>query len=244
MPSCYAKFGILSLLFLLLQYKLTAQYSLEGFELDGDVYTWHDRALGAQGTGILLGEHQQIKRISRNTHPFFSTDRWWPGKIRYRGEIYDSIYLMYDIHDDVLIFRHPTKLQYHSQAVKPNQEQVDWFELAGHTFKYYPGEMLQFPPGFFDQLYVGKEFDLVAKRAKGSRAETTIVYIPNDMYLVRVKDEYHRIKRKRSILRLFKGQKGEVRKFIRENELQIRPGNEQDLILLARFCDELLTDQN
>lgn len=244
MNNRYVKFGALCLFFLFIQLKSNAQHSLEGLDLDGDVYQWYDNALGLEKSGVVLGAYQEINRQSRNSHQFFMGDLWLSNPIRYRGQVYDSIFLLYDIYDDILIIRYPEKLQYYSQPIKLLQDQVDWFKLAGHTFKYYPNGILQVSPGFFDQLYVGDHFDLIAKRIKQVQIEnTSVIYVSSDKYIIRCKDEYHRFRRKGSILKLFKGQKREIRQFIKQKGLSIKPGNDQDLVLLARFCDELLKNQ-
>lgn len=236
----YLRVGASFCLFLLLSPESPAQYALEGLDLDGEVYTWHDQALGKEQAGLVLGEYQQLQRQSRDTHQFFGTDVWTLSRIRYRGQTYDSAYLMYDLHDDLLVLKHPTQLQYHSQPIKLNQDQVEWFTLGGHTFRYYPEKVLSVAPGFFDELYVGEQFDLIVKRAKDSRAETSLIFVDNDVYIMRHQQAYHRFRRKGSVLRLFKGQKQEIRQFINKNGLRIHPENENDIILLARFCDQLL----
>ncbi|MEQ8581693.1 MAG: hypothetical protein RIC30_17895 [Marinoscillum sp.] len=218
----------------------TAQYLIEGLDLQKNIYAWHDQALGKDKTGILLGEYQEIQRQSRETSQFFDDSQWIPNRLKYRGEIYDGIYLSYDIETDLLLIRHPTNFNYHSQAIKLIQRDVEWFEYSGHTFRYIHEPVLHFGEGFFDEMYLGESLQMFAKRIKITETDRVITYVTADKFIIRYQDEYHRLRSKYSVIKLLKPYKKEIRQFIKANQIKAKPEYESDMIQLISFCDELL----
>lgn len=235
----YSIFGLLLFIVLTTPHQSFGQYALDGLDMGTEVAPWHDKALGLDKAGILLGEYQEIRRISRNTHQFFTEDQWHPNSIRYRGEVYDSIYMAYNLETDVLLIRHPTDYRYHSNAIKPIQQDIDWFRLEGHTFRRYDDAVLNQPDGFFDELYTGSKMDMLAKRVKVSHTETTIEFERSDKYFYRYGQQYYHLLRKGSVTRVLSPYKKEIRSFIKANNLKVNTKNERDLVELIRFCDQL-----
>lgn len=241
----YVKLGAF-LILAFLTVASSAQYAIAEVDLEKDMSLWYDMSLGRQNTGILTGQYEKFERSSVTTHAFFQKDTWSNQKLKYRGQIYDSIFIMYDVYKDLLLIRHPTEFQYFSQPVKLIQPQISWFQLRGHLFRYYNHDILNYSPGFFDELYIGEAFDLIVKRIKTMNTNGTreVVFEPEDAYIIRLKDQYSRLRRRGSLLRLFNDQKmikKEIKQFIKSNGLIVKPANEADLIQLARFCDEILT---
>ncbi len=237
--SCI-KFGIISILLLLTNLPSTAQYSIDGLDLNQNIYAWHDEALGVDKTGILLGEYQEIQRQSRETSQFFDDSQWIANRLKYRGEIYEGIYLSYDIESDLLLIRHPTNYNYHSQAIKLIQQDVEWFEYSGHTFRYIHEPVLHFGEGFFDEMYMGKHLQLFAKRIKITETDRVISYVTADKFIIQYLGEYYRLRSKLTVMKLLKPYKKEIRQFIKTNEIKAKPEYESDMIQLISFCDQLL----
>lgn len=221
----------------------TALVSTKALDLGGDVYAWYDRETGYSNTGLLVGEYLEIGRTSRGSHQFFGEDTWTKTRIRYRDQMFEEVFALYDVEQDILVIRHPTELVYHSQPIKLHQDQIEWFEMYGHTFRYYNREILLLPPGFLDVLHAGQELSFYAKRIKQSRAEQTIVYTSTDRYLIEMDGQFYRFKRLRSFLKLFKDQKKKIRSFVKQNGLKVKKDNDKDLKLLAQFCDDLLKER-
>ncbi|MEQ8469659.1 MAG: hypothetical protein RIC35_00660 [Marinoscillum sp.] len=225
--------------FLLISTNVLAQYSIEGFDLDEGIRQWYDTRLGEEKSGILNGEYVQIQRQSRDSHQFFDKDQWLLNSITYRGQTYDSVYMRYDIERDLVLIRHPTNFRYHSQAIKLIQSDIASFELEGHHFRRYDEGILNFSSGFFDELYLGAELKLLAKRIKTTETNQTLNYVSEDKLILVNGNEHIRLKGKGSVLRAFKPDKQAIKAFIKDNNLDINPDNEYDYVTLIRFIDNL-----
>ena len=236
----------LIVLFLLLIQCLSvkAQYKLESSAFLADSKSWYDANLGLNNSGILNGEYLEVKRISTGSHQFFKSEEWYPGEIIYRGQLFDSIYMTYDVDRDVLLIRHPTSYIYHNQAIKPIQTQVRAFELRGSLFEYIQEPVGNNPPGFYEILKRGEEISLLVKRHKKTVIDRTIEFEVEDFYYFSYDSTYHRIKRKGSIIRVFKNYKSAIKSFISNRNLKIAPGNDTDIIELMSYIDQQMTDNS
>lgn len=234
----------LILLTLFLSLKSTAQVAVNSLDLDGDVDSWFDQAIGYNNTGILIGRYQEIGRNSRSSHPFYGQDVWADIRMEYRGETYQDLVALYDLQKDLMVIRHPTDLSFHSQPILLNQGQIAWFEMNGNLFRLFDEEILLLPPGFMEVLHEGTYgLSLYAKRIRQSKAEQTLVYTVEDRYIIDKNGTYFRFRNLRSFIRLFGDQKKQIRKFVRQNQLRVKKQNDQDLRMLAAFCDELLSEK-
>ena len=225
-------------LLLLGSLSLKAQYKLESSQILADSRSWYDTKNGLNNSGILNGEYLEVKRISTASHQFFVSEEWYPGQIYYRGQLFDSLYMTYDIDQDVLLIRHPTSFIYHNQAIKLIQPQVKAFELRGSLFEYINESVGNKAPGFYEILSRGDNISLIAKRHKKTVIERTIEFEVDDFYYFNYEDTYHRIKRKGSILKVFKSKKSDIKSFISKRNLKISPGNDADIIELMSYIDQ------
>lgn len=221
---------------------LSAQYQVSALTLYEDPHRWYDSALGLEKTNLILGNFEPVIRSARYTHQFFEEDYWSTGSFKYRGEVYDSLSMMYNIESDIIIFQHPTELFYASQPIKPIQNEVEWFSLRGHFFRYYHEGIFFYGPGFYDELFIGEELKFIVKRIKEqSIVDTQLEFLPANKLLLHYQGAYHRIKSKRSVIRVLKPYKKNIKRYVSENDLVIKTSNEQDILKLIRYCDQLLT---
>ncbi len=215
------------------------QYSLEKFDI-GAPEAWYDNSLGKDQSGLLMGEYEEIERVSKDTHQFFGDGYWNSSRISFRGQDYDSAFILYDISKDLLLLRHPTILKFHNSAIRPIQEDINWFIIDEHFFKYYPKTITNKPAGFYDEMYNGETVNLLSKRLKVLKIEAEANYDEVDKFYLLANGEMQRIYRKRSFYQLFPEHKSAISKFIKQNSLTISLKNEASLISLSRFCDDLL----
>lgn len=236
----YRKFGLIILFSTFILLHSFGQVSTEQLSLASNTTAWYDKQVGKELTGVLLGAYYPIQRVSNNTHQFFLSDQWQKGKLKYRRRQYDSVAMMYDIHQDVLLIQHPSSFQFHAQAIRPNQSQIEWFSIGNHFFRHTTDQILIYKEGFVEVLYSGANIELIAKRILQKETGTTVEYKPYDRYLLHIGDEYHRIRRKGSVLSIFKAHKKEIKDFIRQNKLNIHPDYEPHLLELTRFLENLI----
>ncbi len=220
-----------------------AQYKVSELDLDGDFENWYDQKIGKNNAGIISGKYVEIKRVSKSSHQFFESADWTPTTIKFRGQVYDSINLLYDIHSDMVCIQHPTNFALHNQAIELPKTQVESFQLHGHLFRFMENVPANRTPGFFDDLYQNELLGIVVKRVKSMELRQEVQFVENDFYFLKINQTYHRYWGKRTVFRLYKSYKPEIKKFIRNNNLELKPNqqNDADIVELAIFLTSLNT---
>ena len=127
------------------------QYSLEGFSIGDSSIQWFDEQIGLQAHELFTGVYEPLEDRTGLYHPFWASRSWAIGEIFYRGEHFQGIYLLYDLEkDQVLTRNHEGK--YLNEAIRLNQEQIDWFRLGGAHFENKEADTV-FSAGFYEVLY-------------------------------------------------------------------------------------------
>ncbi|MEQ8548847.1 MAG: hypothetical protein RIC03_13110 [Cyclobacteriaceae bacterium] len=231
------------LLLIVAQLDLHAQYKVDKFSLDGNLYSWYDQEIGKNNSGILVGQYQEIQRLTRKTHQFFGSKEWANVTLKFRGQQYDSIFALYDISKDVFVIKHPVDFRLHNQPILLPQDQIEWFLMNNHAFRYYPEGIKLIPPGFFDELFISNEIALVAKRKKNVETNQTLEYEPSDQYFLNFDGEYHKVWGRWSVLNVLKPYKSKLKSYITANQLRIKAKaeNDGDLIELLDYAQQLIT---
>lgn len=219
------------------QSTLTGQVALAGLDLGVDVVAWYDDQIGLENAGLVVGTYHNWNRASRDSDPFLVSDRWALGTIRYRGQTYTGINLLYDVYEDLVYLQHPTKLIYSNQVIKLIPHQIEWFDFHGRRFYFINDKVLQHRPGFHEKLYEGQSVTLLAKRIKEQRIERTIFFESADAFIIQVGNQYYPFKSRSSLNRLLPDYKKEIKQFVRDQKLVIQNGPESNLVALIRHCD-------
>ena len=222
---------------------LKGQYALGDFDLEENTYAWYDQALGIENAGIVRGSNQKINR-TQLSDPFFEGRGGNINTVKYRGMVFD-MFVMYDIQNDYLLIRHPTEYKYLNSPIKLNQEQVDWFTIDDHTFRFYPESILSFKPGFYEELFIGENINFIIKHSKNLIINDQLdqVFNKEATYLIKYEEDYFELKGRRSFLKIFdydKDLKKKLRNFIKSSGLKFREGYQSDIIALAEFMEDQL----
>lgn len=222
---------------------LSAQVATTQLNMEGDIYAWYDQAIGKDKTGLLVGQYHALQRVTRTSHQFFQSDVWSLGALHFRGQQYDSVDLLYDLEKGVMLIRHPFNFALHNQPIKLTQNQVSWFYMFGHKFKYYDQRIMIYEPGFYDMLFEGDQLNLMCRRMKNVEADRTLEYVATNKYLMEYEGNFYRVKGKSSFTKVFKQHKAEIKSFANSNKLNLKTDDsgEYDLQRMADFCNKLLT---
>ena len=216
------------------------QYALDADQLTSAPYQWYDQKIDPQNSGLVNGEYEEVKRISKNSHSFFESDNWTQGTIHFRGQRYDSVYMTYDVHRDLLLIRHPTQYAFHNQAIKPIQQHILEFEIFQHHFVRLDNDELT---GFYDALYNGDHLELVVKRYKKTVVERSVEYESEDRIYFLFKDNYYQLKNKSSLLKVLPEHKKAIKDFVSSHKLTIKKDHDMDCVELIEFIDQNLINQ-
>ncbi len=131
------------------------------------LHEWVEKTAGIENTGLYQGPLYLMVSRSRYTHPFFETKLWQQGNVNIRDDYYFNVWMIYDIHSEQLIVKHPDPSR--RDGIQLEMSQVVSFNLGGHHFKKLPELDDQV---FYNILFEGSHFSLVARRRKKEELDT------------------------------------------------------------------------
>ncbi len=165
------------------------------------------------------------------------------GSIIYDGIRFDSIPLMYNLHQDKLLLplTEFTKYSLISQKVSD-------FYINNHHFKYIhvvDTTTTNVRSGFFDILYSGKQ-KMLAKRTKSmyqkieNQRDMFFRFSSKTVYYLERDNKYYPVSSQASLLNYFKDKKKELKSYIKTNKIKFRKDPEQAMSLLVRQYETLV----
>jgi predicted GIY-YIG superfamily endonuclease len=233
-----------SLIFILLSAAVgfsqaTAVDSLFFQEGKQNIQKIYDRALA--GSHLLYNGLDYLKyEPLLDEHPFFLSDEWAMGNVRYDGEFFADVPMLFDIANSKLIvsnYANGNKLQL-------NEELIDEFSIDAHSFVHrkHTSDTMTLTPGFYESLYGGKT-QVLARRVKKFHEkiqgyERTRSFDESTLYFVRIHGRFVGVARKHQVLRALGSNKKELRNFIRQNQLFIK-NRETSIVQVAKYFDTL-----
>ncbi|MFY0608449.1 MAG: hypothetical protein JXR10_17145 [Cyclobacteriaceae bacterium] len=231
-------------LLLLLSSKSSAQYSVEGLDVRNP-HKWYDNQIGYDHSGILQGEYREIVFFTKNSDQFFNSPVWEANTISFRNEVYDSIFMLYDIDEDVLMIRHPTDVSYFGMGITLPQSDISWFTLSGHYFKNYSDPILNLGKGFFEESYLGDKMSLIIKRSKSLKTDRVLEFEDTHAYVIKLDESYHRFTGKSTFYRILPEYKKEIKQFLKDRRINLRmKDSEEGLLKTIKYCDLLLAQSS
>lgn len=219
-----------------------AQYDLSGFAIGDSARAWFDQQIGLEAHDLYIGVYEPLEGRSGLYHPFWGFRSWSIGDIDYRGEKFEGVYLLYDLENDLVLTRNLQSV-YQAEAIRLNQEQVAWFRFGEHVFVRRQSLPQGQEAGFYELLYQGPEFEMLAQRTKERKYEITGIEInaKDFFYLIR-KGEIHQIRRPSSLYKLFPLIKSELKTFARYRRIRkFGDASSETLKAFASHCAKLLS---
>ena len=174
-------------------------------------------------------------------HPFFESDRMQFAEVSYEGVLYsDSI--QYDLVDDAII----VKSYDGAYSLRMVDEKIGSFKLNDHLFVRLGASTDstdEMPPGFYEQLYNGKSAVFVRHKKQVNtttiQSEVFSEYVQYDTYFVRKGNEYYRVHTNKTLLGAFNEKKSELRRFLREQQLDFKKDPTNTTRKAAEFFDQI-----
>jgi hypothetical protein len=198
----------------------------------------------ARNSFLFTGRNYNNKYKSIQGHQFFIEDYWEEGDICYKGQQFDSVYLLYEIFSDVVLVESFT-MKGSMAPLKLHAPDVSRFNLFGHTFVRLESDSTGgIVSGFYDLLFDGDSVTLYAKREKeivksndiSTVAET---FIQKDKYFIMKGGKYHQVRKKGSFFKVLGDRKKELKRFARTNMLTFSQNRERSLIAMTKYYDSL-----
>ncbi|MEJ5993802.1 hypothetical protein WG904_05155 [Pedobacter sp. Du54] len=161
------------------------------------------------------------------------------GNVIYENIPFNNIPLMYNIYEDKVISLLNTSTMFSLISQK-----VSDFYLKNHHFKYInviDTTKSVIKPGFFDVLYDGR-LKILAKRMKKlqltlNSKEVGYYFVPKTTYYLENGTKYAVISNESSFMNLFKAQKNEFKKHLKDNKINFKKKPEEAMILLAKYYE-------
>jgi hypothetical protein len=165
-----------------------------------------------------------------------------PGTVLAGSDQYQDVLIKYDLQSDKLLYLHYTiDGDYTIELLQPS---VSGFTIGGHTFIFLdegPDDASMIKPGYYEILYNGRSHFI--KKWSKFYLETDIYpyykFDESQVWYVGREGKYFRSKSLRDIYELFPDKKQEIRSFIKEHCIRIRSADEQDMVDVLNFADQL-----
>lgn len=178
-------------------------------------------------------------------HQFFMEDYWEPGHVTYDQSTYDSIYLKYDIYKDILLVENFNSQGYLS-PIKLFSENVQGFEIFGYEFVRLEKDTISgLRGGFYNLMYSADELQVLVRRRKEIIQSNEInsikkEFVRKDRHYIKKDGMYHRIRKKKSVLKVLYDHKKEVKSYIRQNNLLFKVNLDLQLVQVVKYYSSLI----
>ncbi len=233
-------------LFLILFFFLSIEcYTQENEVISGvlPVITRTDSILGADDE-LVNGKIYIQEHLMAAGHPFFLSSEWYVGSITVNGNIFEDVFLKYNIYTDELILK-AERYRGGTVVISLNNEFVDNFRLGDRYFvNSINFKVRGLQTDFVELLYHGN-FDFFVSYVKlfnnnynnktpyGNYTKTlSSFYIFQGGLLVSVGS-------KKSLLDYFELYKKEIKKFMKKHKIKYGKASYKELSVLMQYCDKL-----
>lgn len=170
-------------------------------------------------------------------HPFFESDDWVYGSVRYNNQLFLNVPLLYDITSDKLITEN-----INAAEIQLVYEKLSGFTIGQHKFSKIEAKSLP-KNGFYEVLHDGPS-QAVAWRQKIVREriislEIDIGFDGKDRYFVLKNGIYFPVRNKVSLLRIFADERNALKQFMGKNKLRYRKDPATVLRMVAAEYDSI-----
>lgn len=234
---------LLSLLLCIVGWQIKAQLSVplpaEG-TLEQQVASY--LAVAAGQSVIHSGKEESKYVASMLNHPYLYTEEYKTGTLSFDGVLYTDVMLRLNQHTEELIILSPDK---RFNVIVPT-DRVDYATIGPYYIFYNVPEkgIGTLPRGYYVRLHDGKhpvlkrETCFPQTQIRDKEVEYSFA-LKNRLYIY--KDHvYHSVYSKRSVLKLFKTKKKELKKFIKEHDLNFRGAPDSSVALVTEYYETLI----
>ena len=178
--------------------------------------------------------------------PYYKNAEFTETTIVYKNKIYPNQKARLDLFREQLAVVSPEK-QY---AIVVGSSNVGKIYMYGKTFVWLtPPKDSRLTPGYYMQLFEGKEIQLFCKEKytprKSLENEYTVFYFDYKIrYYLLYNNRYYTVKNKALFVKLFPQYKKYINKFVKDHQLNFRQNPAESLASLAAYCEELTNSTN
>ena len=201
--------------------------------------TAYQKSIGAQSR-LYRGLGFEFYDLQSKSAPYFKDSiAFTNGSVKYDGDIFKNIPLLYDLHKQLLItlmYDNLTKISLHNDYVTE-------FDVRGHHFINYKPDSVnkKMDAGFYDEIYNGKH-QLLVRRVKSRQQESLTlktIFIPSIEYYIKMGEKYTTVNSKGKLLDVLKDKKKELKKYISTANLDFGDAKEQAILKTVAYYDQI-----
>ena len=168
-------------------------------------------------------------------HPYWLSDEFLVGEVRYKGMLYKNVLLRYDAFLNQLVVKTPEK----QANVYIPMHAVEGFSIGGLVYAKHDDE-------FMAVHYDGSHMELLEQmrvKMKENMNHENLQYEfkRNVNYYLLDDGRMYEVTNMRSVLKLYPGLEKELKRFSRMNNLNFKENRQSSLVSLVKYADELLS---
>lgn len=168
-------------------------------------------------------------------HPYWLSDDFLVGEVRYKGMLYKNVLLRYDAFLNQLVVKTPEK----QANVYIPMHAVEGFTIGGLVYAKHDSE-------FMAVHYDGSHMELLEQmrvKMKENMNHENLQYEfkRNVNYYLLNDGRMYEVTNMRSVLKLYPGLEKELKRFSRMNNLNFKENRQSSLVSLVKYADELLS---
>jgi hypothetical protein len=168
-------------------------------------------------------------------HPYWLSDEFLVGEVRYKGMLYKNVLLRYDAFLNQLVVKTPEK----QANVYIPMHAVEGFTIGGLVYAKHDDE-------FMAVHYDGSHMELLEQmrvKMKENMNHENLQYEfkRNVNYYLLNDGRMYEVTNMRSVLKLYPGLEKELKRFSRMNNLNFKENRQSSLVSLVKYADELLS---
>ncbi|MCV9385041.1 hypothetical protein [Reichenbachiella ulvae] len=217
------------------------QISVALLDLEEGIESWYQEVLGQNNTPIANGSYYHIDPQTPRQHQFLASPIWDIGTVYMYGQQFDSIRILYNIYEDLLIVENSGVFRSNYQPIEPNQRAVDEFFIHGQHFVNINSDSIFYGPGFYEEIYKGENLSLYAKHLKTKTVnDMEVQYLKENQYFIDVGGHYEKYVNRRTLYKMFPSHKKEIRSFANRNG--VKGKNETSIYNLIVYCEQFVNN--
>ena len=168
-------------------------------------------------------------------HPYWLSDEFLVGEVRYKGMLYKNVLLRYDAFLNQLVVKTPEK----QANVYIPMHAVEGFSIGGLVYAKHDDE-------FMAVHYDGSHMELLEQmrvKMKENMNHENLQYEfkRNVNYYLLNDGRMYEVTNMRSVLKLYPGLEKELKRFSKMNNVNFKENRQSSLVSLVKYADELLS---
>jgi hypothetical protein len=191
-------------------------------------------------SGLYNGPEYVFYNRQKKDNVFYQDQSFWVNStLVYDGATYTNVPLVYDLYKDEVVALLYSKTSNYVLI----SEKITGFTFVDHHFIYRsvePGTAGSFKSGIYDQLYNGKT-EVLIRRTKNlvTLPNQDKLYPETENIFIKKAGKYYEADSKGSLLNVLKDKKKELRKYIKDNNLDFKENKDQAIARVVIYYDTL-----